>query len=143
MIGRKFCEGDDRPNDGRYRTSICRLFFNKMSSIDHFAIFGRLTPDEWATDGQYHDVNVFKKSPDATLHQCQNPLKSADQLTKLLSWVLMQHTTTCSSYEYLILRTARLSYKLIWNRALGSSMVDKKIVSKSMKSPLPNIIKHG
>ena len=46
----------------RYPASVCRRFFDKMSLTDHLAINGRLTPDDRATFGRYHDVNFFKKS---------------------------------------------------------------------------------
>ena len=62
MIGRQ--SGDRRPNDGRYPASVCRRLFDKMSSTDHLAINGRLTPDDWATVGRFHDVKIFKKSAD-------------------------------------------------------------------------------
>ena len=62
MIGRQ--SGDHRPNDGRYSASVCRRFFDKMSSTDRRAINGRLTPDDRATVGRFHDVNFFKKSAD-------------------------------------------------------------------------------
>ena len=44
--------------------SVCRRFFDKTSSTDRLAIIGRLTPDDRATFGRYHDVNFFKKSAD-------------------------------------------------------------------------------
>ena len=62
MIGRQ--SGDHRPNDGRSSASVCRRFFDKMSSTDRLAINGRLTPDDRATVCRYHDVNFFKKSAD-------------------------------------------------------------------------------
>ena len=62
MIGRQ--SGDHRPNDGRYLASVCRRFFDKMSSTDRLAIVGRLTPDDRATFGRYHDEKIFKKSAD-------------------------------------------------------------------------------
>ena len=62
MIGRQ--SGDHRPNDGRYPASVCRRFFDKMSSTDRLAIVGLLTPDDRATFGRYHDEKVFKKSAD-------------------------------------------------------------------------------
>ena len=62
MIGRQ--SGDHRPNDGRYPTSVCRRFFDKMSSTDRLPIVGRLTPDDRATFGRYHDEKIFKKSAD-------------------------------------------------------------------------------
>ena len=58
MIGRQ--SGDHRPNDGRYPASVCRWFFDKMASTDRLAIVGRLTPDDRATIGRYHDENLFK-----------------------------------------------------------------------------------
>ena len=39
----------DRP------VSICRQFVDKLSSTDRLAIVGRLTPDDRATFGRYHD----------------------------------------------------------------------------------------
>ena len=62
MIGRQ--SGDHRPNDGRYLASVCRRFFDKMSSTDRLAIVGRLTPDDRATFGRYHDEKIFEKSAD-------------------------------------------------------------------------------
>ena len=62
MIDRE--SGDHRPNDGRYPASVCRLFFDKMSSTDRLAIVGRLTPDDRATFGRYYDEKIFKKSAD-------------------------------------------------------------------------------
>ena len=62
MIGRQ--SGDHRPNDGRYPASVCRWFFDKMSSSNRLAIVGRLTPDDRATFGRYHDENFFKTSAD-------------------------------------------------------------------------------
>ena len=62
MIGRQ--SGDHRPNDGRYLASVCRRFFDKMSSTDRLAIVGRLTPDDRATYGRYHDEKIFNKSAD-------------------------------------------------------------------------------
>ena len=57
MIGRQL--GDHRPT-----ASVCRRFFDKMSSADRLAIVGRLTPDDRATFGRYHDEKIFKKSAD-------------------------------------------------------------------------------
>ena len=62
MIGRE--SSDHRPNDGRYPASVCRQFFYKMSSTDRLTIVGRLTPDDRATFGRYHDEKIFKKSAD-------------------------------------------------------------------------------
>ena len=62
MIGRQ--TGDHRPNDGRYPVSVCRRFFDKMSSTDRLAIVGRLTPADRATFGRCHDEKIFKKSAD-------------------------------------------------------------------------------
>ena len=62
MTGRR--SGDHRPNDGRYSTPVCRRFFDKMSLTDHRVINDRLTPDDRATVGRFHDVNFFKKSVD-------------------------------------------------------------------------------
>ena len=62
MIGRS--SGDHRLNDGRYPASVCRRFFDKMSSTDRRAIKGRLTPDDLATVGRFQDVNFIKKSAD-------------------------------------------------------------------------------
>ena len=62
MIGRQ--SGDHRPNDGRYPAFVYRRFFNEMSSTDRLAIVGRLTPDDRATFGRYHGVNVFKSAAD-------------------------------------------------------------------------------
>ena len=56
--------GDHRPNDGRYPASGCRRFCDKMSSTDRLAIVGRLTPDDRATVGRYHDEKFFKMSAD-------------------------------------------------------------------------------
>ena len=61
MIGRQ--SGDHRPNDGRYLASVCRRFFDKMSSTDRLAIVGRLTPDDRATFGRYHDEKSSKSRP--------------------------------------------------------------------------------
>ena len=61
MIGRQ--SGDHRPNDGGYSASVCRRFFDKMSSTDRLAIVGRLKPDDLATFGRYHE-KIFKKSAD-------------------------------------------------------------------------------
>ena len=97
MIGRQ--SGVHRPNDGRYPASGCRRFCDKMSSTDRLAIVSRLTPDDRATVGRYHDEKIFKMSADVgrssgdhrpTLHRWQNPWKSADRSTKLLTWVLRQ-----------------------------------------------------
>ena len=62
MIGRQ--SGDHRPNDGRYLASVCRRVFHKTTSTDRLAIVGRLTPDDWAIFGRYHDEKIFKKSAD-------------------------------------------------------------------------------
>ena len=62
MIGRQ--SGDYRPYDGRYPVSVCRRFFDKLSSTDRLAIVGRLTPDDRATFGRYHDEKIFKTSAD-------------------------------------------------------------------------------
>ena len=62
MIGRQ--SGDYRPYVGRYPVSVCRRFFDKLSSTDHLAIVGRLTPDDRATLGRYHDEKIFKTSAD-------------------------------------------------------------------------------
>ena len=62
MIGRT--SGDHRPNDGRYPASVCRRFFDKMSSTDRLAIVGRLTPDDRATFGRYHNGKIFNISDD-------------------------------------------------------------------------------
>ena len=42
--------------------SVCRRFFDKTSSTDRLEIVGRLTPDDQATFGRYHDANFFKTS---------------------------------------------------------------------------------
>ena len=55
--------GDHRPNDGRYPASVCRRFFNKMSSTDCLAIVGQLTPDDRATFGRYYDEKSSKSRP--------------------------------------------------------------------------------
>ena len=60
MIGRQ--SGDHRPYDGRYPPSVCRRFFDKMSSTDRLAIVGRLTPDDRATFGRYLVEKLFKMS---------------------------------------------------------------------------------
>ena len=61
MIGRQ--SGDQRPNDTRYPASVCRRFFDKMSSTDRLTIVSRLTPDDRTTFGPYHDLrnhcNIF------------------------------------------------------------------------------------
>ena len=62
MIGRQ--SGDYRPYAGRYLVSVCRRFFDKLSSTDRLAIVGRLTPDDHATFGRYHDEKIFKTSAD-------------------------------------------------------------------------------
>ena len=62
MIGRQ--SGDDRPYDGRYLVSVCRRFLDKLSSTERLAIVGRLTPDDRATFGRYHDEKIFKTSTD-------------------------------------------------------------------------------
>ena len=62
MIGRQ--SGDYRPYDCRYPVSVCRRFFDKLSSTDCLAIVGRLTPDDRATFGRYHDEKIFKTSAD-------------------------------------------------------------------------------
>ena len=63
MIGRQ--SGNHRPIDGRYPASVCRrFFFYKMSSTDRLAIVDRLTLDDRATFGRYHDEKIFKKSTD-------------------------------------------------------------------------------
>ena len=49
---------------GRYLASVCRRIFDKMSSTDRLAIVGRLTPDDRATLGRFHDEKIFKKSAD-------------------------------------------------------------------------------
>ena len=61
----------DRPTVGRpsaewrpISASVCRRFFDKTSSTDRLAIVGRLTPDDRASFGRYHDVNFFKTSAD-------------------------------------------------------------------------------
>ena len=51
MIDRQ--SSDHRPKNGRYPASVCRRFFDKMSSTDRLAI-----------DGRYHNVNFFKTSAD-------------------------------------------------------------------------------
>ena len=60
MIG--YQSGDHRPHDGRYTASVCRLLFDKMASTDRLTIVGRLTPDDRATFGRYHDEKIFKIS---------------------------------------------------------------------------------
>ena len=62
MIGRQ--SDDYRPYDGRYPVSVCRRFFDKLSSTDRLAIVGRLTPDDRATFGRYLDEKIFKTSAD-------------------------------------------------------------------------------
>ena len=62
MIGRQ--SGDYRPYDGRYPVSVCRRFFDKLSSTDRLAIVGRLTSDDRATFGRYPDEKIFKTSAD-------------------------------------------------------------------------------
>ena len=62
MVGRQ--SGDHRPNDGRYPASVCRRFFDNLSSTDRLAIVGRLTPDDRATFRRYHDEKIFKKAAD-------------------------------------------------------------------------------
>ena len=62
MIGRP--SGDYRPYDGRYPVSVCRRFFDKLSSTDRLAIVGRLTVDDRATFSWYHDKKIFKTSAD-------------------------------------------------------------------------------
>ena len=62
MIGRQ--SGDYRPYDGRYPVSVCRRFFDKLSSTDCLAIVSRLTPDDRTTFGRYHDEKMFKTSAD-------------------------------------------------------------------------------
>ena len=62
MIGRQ--SGDHRPNDGQYPASVCRRFFDKMSSTDRLAIVGRWTPDDRATFGRYHDEKISQRSVD-------------------------------------------------------------------------------
>ena len=97
MIGRQ--SGDHRSNDGRYPESVCRRLFDKMSSADCLVIVGRLTPDDRTTFGRYLDKKSSKCRPIVgrssgdhrpTLHRWQNPWKSADRSTKLLTWVLRQ-----------------------------------------------------
>ena len=56
--------GDHRPNDGQYPASVCRRFFDKMSSTDRLAIVSRFTPDDRTTFGRYHVERIFKKSAD-------------------------------------------------------------------------------
>ena len=55
---------DSRAIIGRYPASVCRRFFDNMSSTDRRAINSRLTPDDRATVGRFYDVNFFKKSAD-------------------------------------------------------------------------------
>ena len=62
MIGRQ--SGDYRRYEGRYPGSVCRRFFDKLSSTDRLAIVGRLTPDDRATFGRYYDEKIFKTSAD-------------------------------------------------------------------------------
>ena len=101
MIGRQ--SGDYRPYEGRYLVSVCRRFFDKLSSTDRLAIVGRLTPDHLATFGLYQWYSWWKKSSKRrpivgwlsgdhrpTLHRWQNPWKSADRSTKLLTGVPRQ-----------------------------------------------------
>ena len=62
----------DRPTvgqssaDWRPISGVClpTVFFYKMSSTDRLAIVDRLTLDDRATFGRYHDEKIFKKSTD-------------------------------------------------------------------------------
>ena len=73
MIGRQ--SGDCRPCDGRYPVSVCRRFFEKFSSTDRLAIVGRLTPDDRATFGRYHDEKIFHHPPSPDASPMTKPLK--------------------------------------------------------------------
>ena len=94
MIGRQ--SGDYRPYDGRYTVSVCRRFFDKLSSTDRLAIVGRWSGDlrsiSWWKKSSKRRPIVGRSSGDnrRTLHRWQNPWKSADRSTKLLTWVLRQ-----------------------------------------------------
>ena len=83
--------GDHWPNDGRYKVSVCRLFFDKMSSNDRLATVGWLTPDDRATFGRCHDVNFFKRS---AVSPMTKPWKSADRTMKLLTLMLRQKNSS-------------------------------------------------
>ena len=81
----------DRPTVGRpsadwrpISVSVCRRFLDKTQSNDRLAIVDRLTPDDRATFGRFHDVNFFttsadcrpiigRRSPDAS--PMTNPMK--------------------------------------------------------------------
>ena len=81
MIGRQ--SGNCRSYDGRYPVSVCRQFFNKLSSTDRLAIVGRLTPDVRATFGRYHDEKIFKTSADCR-PSIGRPSPDASPMTKPL-----------------------------------------------------------
>ena len=81
MIGRQ--SGDHRPNDGRYPAYVSLRLLDKMSSTDRRAIDGRLTPDDRATVGRFHDVNFFKKSADC-MPIIGRPSPDASPMTKRL-----------------------------------------------------------
>ena len=81
MIGRQ--SGDHRPNDGRYPAYASRRLLDKMSSTDRRAIDGRLTPDDRATVGRFHDVDFFKKSADF-MPIIGRPSPDASPMTKRL-----------------------------------------------------------
>ena len=72
--------GDHRPHDGRYTASVCRLLFDKMASTDRLTIVGRLTPDDRATFGRYHDKKIFKISANFLPINGQ-PLSDASPMT--------------------------------------------------------------
>ena len=61
MIDRQ--SGDYRPYDGRYPVSVCRRFFDKLSSTDRLVIVDRFTPDDRATIGRYMMKKSSKRRP--------------------------------------------------------------------------------
>ena len=97
MIGRQ--SGDHRPSDGRYRRLSADDSLIKphrpivwRSSADWRPMIGRPSADIMMYFFSKRRPTVGRSSGDhrPTLHRWQNPWKSADRSTKLLTWVLRQ-----------------------------------------------------
>ena len=96
-IGRQ--SGDHRPNDGQYPASVCDGSLIKChrptvlrSSADWRPMIERPSTDIMMKKSSKSRPIVGWSTGDhcPTLHRWQNPWKSADRSTKLLTWVLRQ-----------------------------------------------------
>ena len=100
MYKRKFIIGSQSGDHRRYPASVCRRFFDKMSSTDRLAIVGRSTADDRATFGLYYDERISKKVGRLSAdHRATIAGRCTDDKTpenrrigqqKLLTWVLRQ-----------------------------------------------------